>query len=95
MAIATQGLVDSLSEEDFSTVVESLVTAIDRFDWYLSVRGDKGFFRARIKAQRDRLAEALECLKRGYAPGHLPSEEDRLESASDLFNDVWRPKASR
>jgi hypothetical protein len=80
--------VDDFSEEDFCAVVESIEAAKHELDWYLSVRGDRGLLRTRVRQQRDRIAEALYCLRRGYAPGHMPSVSDRMALGKERLREV-------
>ena len=84
----TPDAVDHFSEEDFRAVIESIEVAKHELDWYLSARGDRGVFRTRVRRQRDRIAEALDCLRRGYAPGHMPSESDRLALGEEHLREV-------
>ena len=84
----TPDAVDHFSEEDFCAVVESIEAAKRELDWYLSARGDRGLLRTRVREQRDRIAEALHCLRRGYAPGHMPSESDRLALGEERMREV-------
>lgn len=84
----TPDAVDGFSEEDFCAVVKSIEAAKRELDWYLSARGDKGLLRTRVREQRDRIAEALHCLCRGYAPGHMPSEDDRLALGKERLREV-------
>ena len=84
----TPDAVDHFSEEDFCTVIESIEAAKHELDWYLSARGDRGLLRTRVRQQRDRIAEALYCLRRGYAPGHMPSESDRLALGEERLREV-------
>ncbi len=84
----TPDAVERLSEEDFCAVIESIEAAKYELDWYLSARGDRGLLRARVRRQRDRIAEALDCLRRGYAPGHMPSEPDRLALGEERLGQV-------
>ena len=88
MATVTPDAVDRFSEQDFCTVIDSVDSAKREFDCYLSARGERGLFRERIKEQRDRLTEALNCLKRGYAPGYLPSESDRLALGEERLREL-------
>ena len=88
VATVTPDAVERFSEEDFCAVIDSVESAKREFDWYLSARGDRGWFRVRIKEERDRLAKALYCLRRGYAPGHLPSESDRLALGEERLREV-------
>ena len=80
--------VDNFSEEEFCAVIESIEAAKHELDWYLSVRGDRGMLRTRVRQQRDSIAEALYCLRRGYAPGHMPSESDRLALGEERLREV-------
>ena len=80
--------VDGFSEDDFCAVIESIEAAKHELDWYLSARGDRGLLRTRVRQQRDRIAEALDCLRRGYAPGHMPSESDRLALGEERLREV-------
>lgn len=84
----TPDAVDDFSEEEFCAVIESIEAAKHELDWYLSARGDRGLLRNRVRRQRDRIAEALDCLRRGYAPGHMPSEFDRLALGEERLREV-------
>lgn len=84
----TPDAVDGFSEEDFCAAVKSIEVAKRELDWYLSARGDRGLLRTRVREQRDRIAEALHCLRRGYAPGHMPSEDDRLALGKERLREV-------
>ena len=80
--------VDDFSEEDFCAVIESIEAAKHELDWYLSARGARGLLRTRVRQQRDRISEALDCLRRGYAPGHMPSESDCLALGEERLREV-------
>ena len=84
----TPDAVEHFSEEDFCTAIESVEAAKRELDWYLSARGDRGLLRARIREQRDRIGEALHCLRRGYAPGHMPSESERMVLGEERLRKV-------
>ena len=84
----TPDAVEHFSEEDFCTAIDSIEAAKRELDWYLSARGDRGLLRARIREQRDRIGEALHCLRRGYAPGHMPSESERMVLGEERLRKV-------
>ena len=72
---------DKVAEDDLSTVVRLVSEVIEAFDQYLLMRGDAGLVRSRVRTQRNRVAEALDCIKRGYAPGQMPSDAERVALA--------------
>ena len=91
----TPDAVDHFSEEEFCAVIESIEAAKRELDWYLSARGDRGLLRTRVRQRRDRIAEALDCLRRGYAPGHMPSESDRLALGEERLRKSRSPPSRR
>ena len=84
----TPDAVEHFSEEDFCTAIESVEAAKRELDWYLSARGDRGLLRTRIREQRDRIGQALQCLRRGYAPGQMPSESARMALGEERLRKV-------
>jgi hypothetical protein len=75
-------LIPSCSEEDFERLIDSLRHVLGTIDSYLKVRGTEGPILRRIRQQRCVIVDAVEAIKRGYAPGQVPKESERLATAS-------------
>lgn len=71
--------IDAASEDRLEEILEVLRNVLNTVDGYLKLRGTETPVMRRIRSQRAIVADALESLKRGYAPGQLPPESHRLE----------------
>ena len=56
-------------EEDFERALHALTAVLGLIDAYLSIRGSDTSLLRRISGQRQEINNAIEALKRGYAPG--------------------------
>lgn len=79
---------NDLTEEGFEELVTVLSGVLGTMDSYLKLRGTESTTLRRIRAQRHVIAEALECIKRGYAPGKMPSVDERLELGNKRLHEV-------
>jgi hypothetical protein len=68
---------DTATEEDLEGLVDLLAGVLQTLEGYLKVRGTATLTLRRIRQQRAVVEDALESIKRGYAPGRMPSEEER------------------
>ena len=75
----------SLSEDDFEQLIALLSSVLGTIDAYLKLRGTEGLILRRIRRQRCVVSDAIESIKRGYAPGAMPTEEERLSVANVHF----------
>ena len=82
---------DACSEDALCALVESVAVADRRLDFYLVARGGNGPLRARVRPRRDLLAEALGCIRRGYAPGALPTVSEPLALGEARLRQVVEP----
>ena len=82
---------DGCSEDAFCALVESVAVAERRLDFYLVARGGNGPLRARVRPQPDLVAEALGCIRRGYAPGALPTVSERPAPGEARLRQVVEP----
>lgn len=80
--------IETCSEEAFEKLVNLLSDVLGTIDSYLKVRGTEGPILRRIRHQRCVIADALEAIKRGYPPGQVPKESERLRVASTHLRQV-------
>ena len=75
--IAPEAL-DGCSENGLRDLLDSAEAAQRQLDSYLEARGETGVVLASVRRERNLVADAVGCLRRGYVPGALPSVPDRL-----------------
>lgn len=80
--------ISDVSDEDICDVTDLTSKVVQVIDGYISARGNAGLIRRRLKEQRDKIANALNCIKRGYAPGHMPTDAERLALAERRFKEI-------
>lgn len=80
--------IDAATEEQLEELIATLSSILATVDGYLKLRGTESGTLRRIRAQRCTIVDAIECLKRGYAPGKMPPVEDRLELANKRLQEA-------
>jgi hypothetical protein len=80
--------IDDLPEESIEELLSILTSALSTIDGYLQIRGTNSMLLKKISIQRNALIQAVEAIKRGYAPGHLPSEEQRIELGRKRLREI-------
>lgn len=81
----TPSIVERLSEEDLEDLEDSLGRVVDVYNRCLERRRAQWFRLIRLSTleqEFQRVSDTLYALSRGYAPGHLPSPEERQRFAA-------------
>jgi len=73
---------ETASDDDFDDLIKVLGDVLQTIDGYLKVRGTESWLLRKIRTQRHVVADAVECIKRGYAPGQMPSRDSRIAMAN-------------
>jgi len=81
-------VIESFDDDDFDHVIEVLTSVLGTIDGYIQIRGTGTMLLRKIRSQRQIVSQAIEALKRGYAPGTVPSESDRLTIASSRLREI-------
>lgn len=80
--------VDDATEEEVEELLALLKDVQSTIDGYLRVRGTGSILLKKISLQRHSIAQAIEAIKRGYAPGKLPPEQERMSLAQDRLREI-------
>src|SRR5687768_2085660 len=73
-----QPLLETATDDDFDELNRLLSGVLRTIDGYLKVRGTGSLLLRKIRAQRPIIVDAIESIKRGYAPGTMPKPDDRI-----------------
>jgi phage gp36-like protein len=85
----TPEALEQAADEDFEKLEAILTDHLAEITNYLRARQHLRFklvSAQSLEQERKRYAEAVYTLSRGYAPGHLPSREDRMQVAAETLN---------
>jgi hypothetical protein len=80
--------VEQATEEDVEELLAILKGVVDTIDGYLRLRGTGTMLLKKIGVQRHSIAMAIDAIKRGYAPGKLPSEAERIALANARLQEI-------
>lgn len=80
--------IECASEEDIEELIRLLKDVHSTIAGYLRVRGTSSPLLKKIRLQQHSLASAIDAIQRGYAPGKLPSEADRLALGNSRLQEI-------
>jgi hypothetical protein len=79
---------EAATEEAIDDLIVLLKGVIETIDGYLTVRGTGTVLLKKIAGQRHCVAMAIDAIKRGYLPGQLPPEDDRIALGNRRLREV-------
>lgn len=80
--------VEGATEEEIEELLALLGSVQSTIEGYLRVRGTGSILLKKIRRQHHAISIAIESIQRGYAPGKLPSEADRLSVANSRLQEI-------